>query len=137
MKTFVLTLLCLLTLVTGAFAEKAVQIPQTQTFKMYSTAAGGGTKYSTVVDVSNFRQKTLIVQGYAISGHAAAALSGTLLAQCGPTSSGPFNTVTGITGTAISTTTNTVLYWNDSCQFMRLSWAKTAGLVSAWVMLGN
>ena len=136
MKTFMLTLLCLAVLVTGALAAQSVPIPQTQTFKMYS-ATSGTAVYSTVVDVSNYRQKTLMVQGYAVAGHAAAALSGTLLAQCGPTSAGPFNTITGITGTAISTTSNTVLFWQDACQYFRLSWAKTAGEVSAWVLLGN
>jgi hypothetical protein len=139
MKSFIFAILGLLCFAGVAMAGVAIQAPQP--FNKYSSPTVSTPAYSQVYDTSNYRQKMLIVQGYAISGHAAASLSGTVLAQCGPTSTGPWNTSTGFAttaaGVAISTTANTVINWIDTCPYTRISWNKTAGLASVWFYVGG
>jgi hypothetical protein len=114
-------------------AHQAVVIP---IFALQST-----TKTSSVIDVSRYRVKSLTVQGYAVAGHTAASLSGTLAAYCGPTSSGPFVASTGLfttaVGGAISTTSNATLNFESACSWMEFIWTKTSGEVSVWLGLGN
>lgn len=107
-----------------------------QVFSNQSTSAT-----STVVQASNYRFKTLFVQGIAVSGHTNTTLNGTVAAYCGPTAVGPFNPCTGLSttavGGAISTTSNAVLTWADADQFVEFIFTKTSGEVSAWFSLGN
>ncbi len=119
---------------TAAFAGQfANNVP----FTKYSTAyvAGFATVYSSAYDVRMFKTKTVTVQGIAISGHTNTSLSGTVLIQCGPTSSGPWNTCvnSSYAQTAISTTSNGTFTWSDAAAYIRASWAKTAGEVSVWL----
>ena len=114
-------------------AHQAVVVP---IFSLQST-----TKTSSVIDVSRYRHKNLVVQGYAVAGHTATSLSGTLAAYCGPTSAGPFIAATGLfttaAGAAITTTSNASFNWISACQYMEFIWTKTSGEVSVWLGLGN
>jgi hypothetical protein len=103
-------------------------------FSMYSAVDGTAVK-SGAINVRGFKTKTVTVQGVAIAGHANAALSGTALIECGPTSSGPWTTCTAndYAQTAVSTTSNTNITFTNAAAYVRASWAKTAGLVSVWL----
>jgi hypothetical protein len=107
-----------------------------QVFANQSTSAT-----SSVVNVTNFRTKTLSVQGVAVSGHSNTTLSGTVAALCGPTAAGPFVACSGLittaAGAAVSTTSNATLTWTDSAQFMEVQYTKTSGECSVWLSLGN
>ena len=124
-------------LILAAFAVLALadsaQAAQWKGFTPFSNlSTTGSTVYSAAYNVEGFRSKTLQVQGIAVSGHSAASLSGTVLMQCGPTSNGPWTTCLQTDRTAVSTTSNVILNWNDAAAYVRASWAKTAGEVSAW-----
>jgi hypothetical protein len=123
-------------LILSGQAIEAREIKQAVPFSQYS-AASGTAVYSPAVNVSKFRTKTIQVNGYNMSTKAEASLSGTLLVQCGPTSSGPWVTCVQEDSTAISTTANGILQWSDVASFVRVSWAKTAGRVSAWLNLSD
>jgi len=103
-------------------------------FSNYS-ATSGSAVYSAAVNVRNFKTKTVTVQGVAVALHANAALSGTVLIQCGPTSSGPWYTCVdnSYAQTGITTTSNAVFTWSDASAYIRASWAKTAGEVNVWL----
>ena len=107
-----------------------------QVFSNQSTSAT-----SSVVQVSNYRIKTLFVQGVAVSGHTNTSLSGTVAALCGPTAVGPFTACLGQTttsvGGAISTTSNAAVSWTDAAQFLEVQYTKTSGECSVWLSLGN
>jgi hypothetical protein len=109
----------------GAFAG---DIKQMIPFNSYSSASASAA-YSPAFNVARYRHKTVQVQGYDMSTGAAAALSGTALVQCGPSSDGPWVTCAQEDGTAISTTANAALQWSDVSAWVRVSWAKTAGKV--------
>lgn len=108
----------------GSLREKAP-------FSSYS-AASTAAVYSEVYNVKGAKSKELQVNGYDMTTKASASLAGTILAQCGPTSTGPWITAQNEAGTAISTTANKAIQWSDLCNFMRISWAKTTGRVSVW-----
>ena len=140
MKSFLLALLGIL-MFTGLvsadiYSDAAHQSVIVPLFTLMST-----TKTSSVIDVSRYRHKNLVVQGYAVSGHTAGSLSGTVAAYCAPTVSGPWQAATGITttavGAAITTTSNTSLNWTSACQYLEVIWTKTSGEVSVWLGLGN
>ncbi len=99
------------------------------------------TQTSTVINVTNYRTKTLFTQGIAVSGHTNTTLSGTVAALCGPTATGPFTACSGLVttsgGGSISTTSNAVQTWIDSSQFLEVTFTKTSGECSVWLSLGN
>ena len=106
-----------------------------QAFTLYSSASGTAVK-SDAVYVGGFKKKTVFVQGYNMSTQAAASLSGTALVECGPTATGPWSTCTNsatATTVAVSTTANGMMSWDDAAQYIRASWAKTAGRVGIWL----
>jgi len=129
MKKMIFVVLAVLALSSSVFAANAGQWTPFSNLSTTSSAAS----YSAAQNVRGYRTKTVQVQGVAIAGHANAALSGTVLVQCGPTSNGPWATCTQSDRTAVSTTSNAILTWNDAAAYIRLSWAKTAGLVNAWI----
>ncbi len=126
---------------TFALATAAIAGPATKQlvpFSYYSSASGAAV-YSSVVNVLPFRNKTVVVNGYTMSTTTSAALSGTALVQCGPTSSGPWTTcvANNYAQTAISMTSNGSMSWADTASYVRVSWAKTAGLVKVWLNLSE
>ena len=130
MRVMLASVLSLMLMVSAAFA--AGDIKQTIPFGLYS-AASGSAVYSSAINVAKYRHKTVQIQGYNMSTKAEAALSGTALVQCGPTSSGPWVTCAQEDSTAISSTSNAVLQWSDVTNYIRVSWTKTAGRVSVWL----
>ena len=140
MKSIVFALLGIL-MVTGIASadiesDAAHQAVATPIFTNKSTSAT-----SAVFDVSRYRHKNLTVQGIAVAAHAAASLSGTVAAYCGPTPTGPFQAATAMAtsavGGAITTTANVSFNWTSACQYMEFIWTKTSGEVSAWLGVGN
>ena len=131
MKTLLISLFAILALSGTSFASSYGQaVP----FSNYSATSGTAVK-SSVFNVRGFGKKTVTVQGIAVSGHANAALAGTVLVECGPTSNGPWNTciANGYAQTAVSTTSNAIFTWSDASAYIRASWAKTTGEVSVWL----
>ena len=129
MKAFLSLILMVMVAVPVFAREDSVTI---KVFNNMSTT-GNSTAYNTI----GFRHKSMSVQGIAVSGHTAASLSGTVAAQCAPTASGPWQTCAGITGTAISTTSNGNFYWIDPFPFTRAAFTKTSGEVSVYFSFGN
>lgn len=134
MRNIILTIFVTLALATAAMAGPNTK--QLVPFSYYSSASGAAV-YSSVVNVMPYRHKTVVVNGYTMSTTTSAALSGTALVQCGPTSSGPWTTCAQEDGTAISLTSNGSLQWSDVASYIRVSWAKTAGLVKVWLNLSE
>jgi len=134
MRQIILSLMLVLALAASAFAEP--NIKQVVSFGQYS-AASGTAVYSSVINAMRFRNKTIQINGYDMTTRAAASLSGTALVQCGPTATGPWVTCAQEDGTAISTTANGILQWSDVAAYVRVSWAKTAGRISAWLNLSE
>jgi hypothetical protein len=134
MRRIILSLMLVLALAASALAGP--NIKQVVSFGQYS-AASGTAVYSTVINATRFRHKTIQVNGYNMSTKAEASLSGTALVQCGPTATGPWVTCAQEDGTAISTTSNATYQWSDVSAYIRVSWAKTAGRVSAWLNLSE
>lgn len=126
---------------TLALATAALAGPNTKQlvpFSYYSSASGSAV-YSSVINVTPFRKKTVVVNGYTMSTTTSASLSGTALVQCGPTPSGPWTTCVSnnYAQTAISMTANGSMTWEDVASYVRVSWAKTAGLVKVWINLSE
>jgi hypothetical protein len=94
-------------------------------FKNYSGTTA--THYSTVYDVHRFKTKTVYAD--LTTGTA----TGTLLVQCGPTSSGPWVTCVQQDSTAITGTGSYILSWDDATAYIRASWARTTGEISVWL----
>ena len=136
MKTGFLKILLPLALIlamsTGSIAgvDYGASVP----FSNYS-AASGAAVYSSAYRVAGYSLKTVSITGTDMTTLAAAALSGTVLVQCGPTSSGPWSTClnNNYAQTAVSTTANGTLTWRDAAAYIRVSWAKTAGRVKVWL----
>lgn len=116
-------------------ASMAFQYGNSVPFSMYSATSGTAVK-SAAYNVRGFKVKTVTVQGVAIAGHTDAALSGTVLVECGPTASGPWTTCNqsqSSAGADVTTTANDTITWMDANAYIRASWAKTAGLVKVWL----
>jgi hypothetical protein len=103
-------------------------------FSLYSATSATAVK-SSAYKTRGFKTKTVTVQGVAIATHEDAALSGTVLVECAPSSAGPWSTCVdnGYAQTAVSTTANGTRTWTDASAYVRASWAKTAGLVKVWL----
>lgn len=138
MKTFFTTIFLL------AFAIPAFAAGNSsQAFALYS-AASGAVKTSDAVSVRSYKTKSLTVSGATLNSNASAVtyknMSGTLIAQCAPTSSGPWSTcisnenASSGTSQSVSRTTNGVFTWNDAVAYIRLHWtAGTLGTkLKAW-----
>ena len=136
MRNIIVTIFVTLCLATSALAGPNVK--QVVPFSMYSSANSTAV-YSTVINATPFRKKTVVVNGYNMSSTTSAALSGTALVQCGPTQAGPWTTCVSnnYAQTAISMTSNGSMTWEDVSGYIRVSWAKTAGLVKVWLNLSE
>lgn len=102
------------------------------------TGASGAVATSSVYNTAGSKMKTMQVTGINATDNATFKnMSGTVVAQCGSTATGPW--VTSIANdygqTAVSRTTSGIFTWTDVCQYVRLQW--TAGTVStklkAWL----
>lgn len=96
-------------------------------FALYS-AASGTVRTSSAISIRDARTKTLTVSGATLTSNASTAtfknMSGTVLVQCGPTSSGPWSTciANDYAQTAVSRTTNGIFTWADAAAYIRLQW---------------
>lgn len=96
-------------------------------FQIYSGASGKVTTTS-AFDVRKFGTKTLSVSGVTNASTEPSKvfknMSGTVVVQCAPTSSGPWATciANDYAQTAVSKTANGVSTWKDSSAYVRLVW---------------
>jgi hypothetical protein len=150
MKTF-LKAFCFLSLAILVFAfsvwqpkptKAAIGSPGNKVMMANYSAASGAVKYSAAQNVLGYTNKTIVVSGVTLSSSPSSVayqnMSGTVVAQCAPTSSGPWATCpqgNGSGGAAASLTTNGVLTWTDAIYYVRLKWtASTTGhKIKAWL----
>ena len=131
------TLIAALALV--AFAVPAFAVGSTSSRVPFSniSAASAAVKTATVVNVSGYRTKTLTVSGVNLAGTGFKNMSGTVIAQCGPSDTGPWSTCVAndYAQTAISRTTNGTFTWSDAVAYVRLHWTSgtVGGKLKAWL----
>jgi len=110
-------------------------------FALFSTASAG-VKTTAVYDIRAYRSKTMSVSGVTLASNATSItyknMSGTLITQCAPTSSGPWATCTQsqvASAPAVSLTANNQLTWADSVPYIRLKWtgSTTGQKIKAWL----
>lgn len=139
MKTLVVLFMAVLFAVPAMASQKQVVFP------LWSSASAG-TVTSSVVNASGFKYKTVIVNGATLTSTAASItyknMSGTIIAQCGPTSSGPWTTCNqgqSSAGADVSLTANDTMSWRDVVSYVRLKWtAGTLGTkIKAWLNLSD
>lgn len=134
MKT-ILSFLFLLAFTTTAFAAGSGGA----SFVTYS-AASGAVKTSAAYSVRGFKTKTMTVSGVTLTSSASSPtfknMSGTVIAQCAPTDTGPWSTciANGYGQTAASLTANNQFTWSDAVAYVRLKWtaATTGQKIKAW-----
>lgn len=105
------------------------------------SAASAAVKTSSVYNVTGKRHKTLHVSGVTLTSSPSSVtfknMSGTLVAQCGPTASGPWSTciANDYGQTAVSKTTNGSFSWSDISNYVRLQWTSgtIGGKLKAWL----
>jgi len=108
-------------------------------FAIYS-ASSAAVKTSDAYKVSGFKTKTMTVSGTTLASNASSItyknMSGTVIAQCAPTSTGPWSTciANDYAQTAASLTANNQFTWSDAVAYVRLKWtAATSGQkIKAW-----
>jgi len=127
MKYFI-TIILILAFAVPSFAVTRKEIG----FANISTTAAA-TAYSSVIDVRDFRTKTVIFSGVYADG-VYGNYSGTALVQCGATSSGPWYTCVQEDATAVSMTTPGILSWRDAVNYVRVAFTKTKHDLKAWFM---
>ena len=112
-------------------------------FALYSGVSSAAVT-SSAISVRGFNTKTITVTGTTLTSNASSAtyknMSGTLIAQCGPTSSGPWSTCTQsqvASAPAVSLTTNNQLSWKDAVAYVRIKWTASANAtgqkIKAWL----
>ena len=96
------------------------------------SAASGAVKTSAILNMTGAKTKTLHVSGTTRAG-AFKNMSGTLIAQCAPSTSGPWSTCVAndYAQTAVSRTTNGSFTWSDVSGYVRLQW--TGSTVETWL----
>lgn len=128
MRIFITIILAL------AFAVPAMAEPNIKQIIPFANAssASAAVRTSAVINVAKFRHKTLVVNGMTSAG-VFKSMSGTILAQCGPTTNGPWSTciANDYAQTAASRTTNGLFSWSDTSSFVRLHW--TGSTVETWL----
>jgi hypothetical protein len=105
------------------------------------SAASAAVKTSSVYSVRGFGTKTLNVSGVTLGSSPSDItfknMSGTVLAQCAPTSTGPWSTciANDYAQTAASRTTNGAFTWSDATAYVRLHWTSgtIGGKLKAWL----
>lgn len=129
-----------------AFALPAFAVDTAEkAFALFSSASGT-VRTTSVFSVLKYRNKTVIVNGATLASNASSTtfknMSGTLVAECGPTSSGPWTTckqAQSSGGADVSITSNGHITWRDVVSYIRLKW--TGGTVGtklkAWLNLSE
>jgi len=98
-----------------------------KSFPLYSSASGT-VRTSSAYPLSGYKVKTLTVSGATLASNAASStyknMSGTSIAECGPTITGPFTTAVAndYAQTAVSRTTNGTMTFTDACEYVRVKW---------------
>ncbi|KAB0668946.1 hypothetical protein F6V30_14000 [Oryzomonas sagensis] len=102
-------------------------------FGNISAAGATNIKYSGAWNVQGYKTKTLNVSGVTLTSSASNPvfqnMSGTAVAQCGPTSNGPWASCAQAqtsAGAAVSMTSNGILSWQDAVNYIRLQWTPSA-----------
>lgn len=139
MKTFAVAIL-LLALSVSAFAAG-----DTKYYVPFSniSAASSAVKTSAALYVAGFKTKTMRVNGCTLASNNTTTvfqnMSGTHIAQCAPTSSGPWTTCISpsYAQTAASLTANGSFTWQDASPYVRFQWtASTTGhKIKSWLEL--
>jgi len=130
-----------------ACAASAMAGPQIKQYVPFSNVSGASAavKVSPAYNAVGFPNKTLHVSGVTLTSSPSAVtfknMSGTLIAQCGPTSNGPWNGAgrwQDSVGTAVSTA-NSTQTWRDVCNYVRLQWTSgtVGGKLKAWLNLSE
>lgn len=135
MKKLFVAIFCILAFAVAAGAAM-IQTPFSN-----MSAASGAVKYSPAFNVTGYKLKTIHTTGQTLASNNAVPvyknMSGTVVAQCGPTSSGPWVTCTdrSYAQTAASVTTNTTFTWDDAATYVRLKWTSgtVGGKLKAWL----
>ena len=127
MKTFIIALFIVaLALPAFALTRKEVAFPNLST-------TSGATINSAVIDVRDYRTKTVVMSG--VYGDATFGnFSGTGLIQCGATATGPWYTCVQEDSTAISQTAPGILSWRDAVNYIRVAFTKTKHDLKVWFM---
>lgn len=134
-----LMVVMVVTLSTSAFAANTKQsVPFANV-----SAASAAVKTSSVYNVGGWKTKTLHVSGVTLTSSPTSItyknMSGTLIAQCAPSSNGPWSTCVAndYAQTAVSRTTNGLFTWSDAVQYIRLHWTSgtVGGKLKAWLEL--
>ena len=105
------------------------------------SGASAAVKTSSAISVRGFGTKTMNVSGVTLTSSPSDItfknMSGTVLAQCAPTATGPWVTciANGYAQTAISRTTNGAFTWSDATAYVRLHWTSgtVGGKLKAWL----
>lgn len=133
--------LVLLSLV--CFASTALASPNIKQAIPFNNASGASAavKTSQVYNVVNFPNKTVHYSGVTLAGTAFKNMSGTVIAQCAPTSTGPWSTciANDYAQTAVSKTTNGSFTWRDFSSYIRFQWTSgtVGGKLKAWLNLSE
>jgi hypothetical protein len=142
MKTFMGLFIAVLLCVTASAAVGAQrnsgEIYNIQVFNQYT--GGPAVRYSSPIKTDVYTLKQVVFAGYSTNGtDMLTNLPGTAVAQCGPTSNGPWVTNKDEAGNATSATTSTLFNILGMCQWMRYGWTKTGTgkrSLSAWIIFG-
>ena len=124
-----------------AFAVPAFALGNTASRVPFSNISGASAavKTSDVVNVSGYKTKSLTVSGVDLAGTGFKNMSGTVVAQCGPSPTGPWSTclANDYAQTSISRTTNGLFTWSDAVAYVRLQWTSgtVGGKLKAWLNL--
>lgn len=140
MKSFITVLLALACLVAFTVPSFSAMTGSYVPFANMS-AASAAVKTSAVMNVRGYKVKSLSVSGVTLGSSPAAItfknMSGTLVAQCAPSSDGPWVTciANDYAQTAASRTTNGIFTWSDSFPYVRLHWTSgtVGGKLKAWL----
>lgn len=136
MRKFFTAILLVSAFATMAFADVTAKVPFSNT-----SSASAAVKTSDAYNVTGFSKKTLHVSGVTLTSSPSSVtfknMSGTLVAQCAPTSTGPWSTCVAndYAQTAVSKTTNGSFSWSDISSYVRLQWTggTVGGKLKAWL----
>lgn len=140
MKSFItaiLAIVCFIAFTVPSFsAMTGSAVPFTN-----MSAASAAVKTSSVFNVRGYKAKSLSVSGVTLTSSPSDItfknMSGTLVAQCAPSSDGPWVTciANDYAQTAVSRTTNGIFTWSDSFPYVRLHWTSgtKGGKLKAWL----
>lgn len=139
---YLVTLTVALSMALCSTLAVAANIKQAVPFSNVS-AASAAVKTSSVYNVTGWKTKTLHVSGVTLGSSPTSVtyknMSGTMIAQCAPTSSGPWSTCVAndYAQTAVSRTTNGLFTWSDAVAYVRFRWTSgtVGGKLKAWLEL--